>query len=313
MKSRRIVLPVALIVFSFAAGAQQTPPAPAASSSSTTTGKATQDSSKAYISGAVLRAGDGTPVRKATVTLRPVAGTVNAAGTGNGALPPAALGQGQQQQQQGGRGGQQQQGGRGDGPQGGNGPQNQVTTGEDGTFEFLNVNPGQYQVAVDREGYISQEYGQRTWNGRGTPITIASGQRLASLSIQLVPAGTIAGKIVDERGDAVPRAQVQALTYQYQNGVRTLVTSRQEMTNDLGEYRLYWLTSGDYYISASPNTGGFGPGGPGGPRGGPQQAAAATTTNNSGSEESYAATYYPGGTDPETAVSVRVPAAQELR
>jgi hypothetical protein len=174
------------------------------------------------------------------------------------------------------------------------------------------VNPGQYQIAVDREGFISQEYGQRTWNGRGTPITLASGQRVAALAVQLVPTGTIAGKIVDERGDAVPRVQVQALTYQYQNGVRTLVTSRQEMTNDLGEYRLYWLTPGDYYISASPNTGGFGPGGPGGPRGGPPQPAA-TATSNSSSEESYAATYYPGGTDPETAVSVRVPAAQELR
>jgi hypothetical protein len=284
-------------------------------SSTSTSGAAPvlQDPAKASITGIVLKAGAGEPVRSATVTLRPVSGAVNS-GPGNNGQPPQAAfpNQGGQRggQQQGGRGDQQgQRGAGGQGGQGGQGggPQNQVKTGETGSFEFLNVNPGQYQVAVDHEGFISQEYGQRTWNGRGTPITVVAGQKITSLTVQLVPTGTIAGKIVDERGDPMVRVQVQALTYQYQNGIRTLVTSQQERTNDQGEYRLYWLNPGDYYVTATPDAGGFGPG-PGG-RGGPPQPVAAATT----SDEVYAATYYPGGTDPETAVSVRLPAAQEVR
>jgi len=306
MKYRLTAFALALFVFRIVSGAWQNP---SPTNSST---PVVQEAAKASIAGSVLRAGRGDPVRKATVTLRPVAGTVNSV-AGNGQLPQAALPQqgGAQQGQGGQRGGQQ--GGRGGGPQAGGGPgrgggQNQVTTGDDGTFEFLNVTPGQYQIAIDHDGFISQEFGQRSWNGRGTPITLAAGQRMASLTIQLVPTGTIAGRIVDEHGDALPRVQVQALTYEYQNGVRTLVTGRQEMTNDQGDYRLYWLNPGDYFISATPNTGGFGPG-PGGRGGPPTPAVAATAASN----ESYAATYYPGGTDPESAVSVRVPAAQEIR
>jgi hypothetical protein len=293
-----------LPLMSSSSSAQQNSASPPSSSTA-----AAQQADKASISGSVLRAGSGEPVRKATITLRPVAGSVNTGVGGNSQLPQATL---PQLPQQGGRGGQQggrgQQGGNGGGP-GNGGPLNQTTTGEDGSFQILNVNPGQYQVAVDHDGFISQEYGQRTWSGRGTPITLTAGQRVTGLTVQLVPTGTIAGKIIDEHGDPLPRVQVQALSYQYLNGVRTLVSGRQEMTNDQGDYRLYWLNPGDYFISATPNTG-FGPG-PGG-RGGPPQALAAAAAST-GNEESYAATYYPGGTDPESAISVRVPAAQEIR
>ena len=66
--------------------------------------------------------------------------------------------------------------------------------------------------------------------------------------------GTIVGRILDENFEPVTGIQVQSLMYTYQNGTRTLVSERQVQTNDLGEYRLYWLTPGDHFVSAIPNS-----------------------------------------------------------
>ena len=170
--------------------------------------------------------------------------------------------------------------------------------------------------------FITQEYGQRSWvSGSGATLTVAAGQKLTGISVSMVPAGTIAGKVRDETGEAVAGIQVQALSYQYQNdGTKTLVSARQVQTDDLGGYRLYWLTPGDYFISAIPN-------GPGGRRGqaaqnlvGAVQAAGLTqvagllsaVTAGPAVDEAYAPTYFPGGFDPENAVAVNVPPAQEV-
>ena len=198
-----------------------------------------------------------------------------------------------------------------------------MTTGDDGSFTFTDVNAGSYRIRVDRDGFLSQEYGQRSWTGSGVPVTLQAGQTLSAVSFQLVQGGTIIGRILDENFEPVTGIQVQSLMYTYQNGTRTLVSERQVQTNDLGEYRLYWLTPGDHFVSAIPNSrrgglvqaiqgifqGGRG-GGPGG-RGGNVPPVPGSDGNPS--DDAYAATFYPGSIDPETAAPIRVGAATEVR
>src|SRR4026209_3014801 len=83
---------------------------------------------------------------------------------------------------------------------------------------------------------------------------VPAGQTLSAVSFQLVQGGTIIGRILDENFEPVTGIQAQSLMYTYQNGTRTLVSERQVQTNDLGEYRLYWLTPGDHFVSAIPNS-----------------------------------------------------------
>lgn len=281
---------------------------------------------KAKISGIVTKAGSGEPVRKASVTLMPNtggAGQGNRGQQGPGQIPQRGQGGGQQQNQPGeatqAQNGQQNQQGQQRG--GGAGSVRSVTTGDDGSFSFPDIAAGTYRLRVDRDGFLSQEYGQRSWTGTGVPVTVQAGQTLSTVTFQLVQGGTIVGRILDETLEPVTGIQVQALTYRYQNGARSLVSERQVQTNDLGEYRLYWLTPGDHFVSAIPNSrrGGLvqsaqqqfpqrgGRGGGGGPQFPPVPAA------QDGPEETYAATFYPGGIDPETAIPVRVAAASELR
>jgi hypothetical protein len=315
-----------------ASATRQAGPAPQATTNTTNT---TNQTARGKVSGVVTSASSGQPVRKAQVTLMPVnpgnQGQGNQGNRGGGFQGQQNQGnqpgqantpQGQQTQP-----GQQQRGQQGQNPntqnqRGGGGGNNarSVTTGDDGTFSFSDVVPGNYRIRVDRDGFLTQEYGQRSWTGSGVPVTVQAGQALSGIIVQLVQGGTIAGRILDENLEPVTGIQVQALSYIYQNGERTLVSERQVQTNDLGEYRLYWLTPGDHYVTAIPNSRrgglvqaiqqGFQRGGGG--RGGGGNLPPLPGEDGQ-QEESYAATYYPGGIDPETAAPVRVGAATEVR
>jgi len=311
-------------------GAQQTAPRQTTPAQPAAT---TAQPARAKVTGTVNSASSGQPVRKASVTLVP--GNQGNRGQngfggqgGQGLQPGQAPGQANAQPGAQGQPGQTQRGGqqqnnannqnRGGG---GGGGARSVTTGDDGTFTFTDVTAGTYRIRVDRDGFLPQEYGQRSWTGTGIPVTLQPGETLNGVSFQLVQGGTIVGRILDENLEPVAGIQVQSLTYTYQNGTRSLNSERQVQTNDLGEYRLYWLTPGDHYVSAIPgsrrgglvqgNQGGFrgGPGGPGGRGNVPTPPNAADNQP----EVTYASTFYPGGVDPETAAPIRVSAATEVR
>src|ERR1051326_1387514 len=53
-----------------------------------------------------------------------------------------------------------------------NGPESErvlvpVTTDNQGQFHIFGIQPGEYRIAAERDGFIRQEYGQRTPAGRG--------------------------------------------------------------------------------------------------------------------------------------------------
>src|SRR5215471_6882328 len=166
------------------------------------------------------------------------------------------------------------------------------TTG--GQFSFQNLEPGQYRLAATRAGYVRMEYGARSPSRPGLPITLSPGQRLTNIVLQLMPAGTITGRVFDRDGEPLANVNVEGLRYSYLEGQRVMNVVQTARTNDLGEYRLFWLQPGQYFVSAAPpegqrglaiagaidaitaNRGGGGRGGgrgnqDGGQRGGPPQ------------------------------------------
>ena len=48
----------------------------------------------------------------------------------------------------------------------------------------------------------------------------------------------------------MPVARVQVSKLSYQNGRPEIVRQLATYTNDIGEYRLFWITPGSYYVSA---------------------------------------------------------------
>src|SRR2546428_7196786 len=159
---------------------------------------------------------------------------------------------------------------------------------ESGSFEGTDLPGGRYTVAVSKTGFIALSYGQRRPLQAGTPLQLLDGQQLKSIDFRLPRGGAIAGRILDEDGEAMPGATVRVMRYQYLQGDRRLVQAGTAQTDDKGSYRVWGLMPGDYYVTATARGvgglagfgalggldvgGGSGRGGRGGPGGRPPGA-----------------------------------------
>jgi protocatechuate 3,4-dioxygenase beta subunit len=156
-----------------------------------------------------------------------------------------------------------------------------------GRFEFTALAPGTYALAASRDGFDSA-------TARGglklQRVTLAAGEQKNDIVIRLTPFGVVTGRIIDDDGDPVRQIQVQTMVYRYTATGRQLAQHGQATTNDLGEYRIYDLPAGRYYLkAASPESMGGEPAG-----------------------TSYGASYYPGTADAAAAAPIEIAAGQTL-
>lgn len=134
-----------------------------------------------------------------------------------------------------------------------------TSTDAEGRWSFADVPGGSYTIAASRDGYVSMGFGQRGAYGTPTPIVLADNTVAANLDITLPRGGVITGRVTDDRGEGVGFVLVQAMRVRFVEGVRQLVEVRGGLssllagglTDDRGEYRLYGLAPGTYYLSAT--------------------------------------------------------------
>jgi len=178
-------------------------------------------------------------------------------------------------------------------------------TDAQGRYEFKDLPAGRFTINVTKSGYVTMQYGQSRPFEPGRPIELAEAQAMDKVDIALPRGSVLAGRVVDEFGEAVAEADVTAMRLQYQNGRRRLVPSgRNATTNDLGQFRVYGLPPGDYYVSATlRNLDNIMLDVLAGAKG-----AATTPAQRSG----YASTYYPSTPNPAEAQRVTVGVGQEL-
>jgi protocatechuate 3,4-dioxygenase beta subunit len=127
-----------------------------------------------------------------------------------------------------------------------------VMTDGDGRYEIKGLPAETYMINVSKPNYVRASWGAERVEGPGKRIALAEGQVLEKIDVQLSRTGVVTGKVVDEFGDPVTDVFVTAMHYQYIQGSRRLVQAgRGGATNDIGEYRVYGLTPGQYFISAT--------------------------------------------------------------
>lgn len=125
-----------------------------------------------------------------------------------------------------------------------------VSTGANGAFTFRNLAPGRYTISVTRDGFIPQEDRRRGLTVSGLSVTLAAGQTLKDIVLPMLPAPVIIGKVFDPHGEPLAAALVRAYLRQYTPYGIQLKIVRKGMTNDRGEFRLFGLNFGEYFVSA---------------------------------------------------------------
>ena len=209
--------------------------------------------------------------------------------------------------------------------------QKPVKADKNGRFVFAKVPPGAYRIVVNRTtSFVSGPLHENS-------IHANPGESLRDLRIEVTPAASISGRIVDSHGKAAAGAVVRAITASYENGRRILGPSRfgvgivsTALANNRGEYRIDGLRPGQYFLSANSSSnsigsatlgfGGYGIGGFLG-SGGPAWCDANLPAVNSLGISSLPAivagptrapSFFPGVRDPSEAVAINVKASVPL-
>jgi Carboxypeptidase regulatory-like domain len=190
-------------------------------------------------------------------------------------------------------------------------PKVALTDGE-GRFEFRELPASRFTIQVSKSGFVSVQYGQTRPFESGKPIELADKQALDNADVSMPRGSVISGRVVDEFGDALPDVQVTAMRQTWTNGRRRLTPSagRVAQTNDLGQFRIYGLPPGEYYVSASM-------------RGAALEmvemelmmvtaASTAASPTASSPKSGYASTYYPGTPNAAEAQKITLGPGQEM-
>lgn len=157
----------------------------------------------------------------------------------------------------------------------------QGTTGSDGAFRILQVQPGEYRVSAVRTGFLRGTY--------QAAVKVEAAQAMTGIEIRMNPQSVVSGKVVDEDGDPVERAFVSLISAR--GAAARQGQNQAGATNDLGEFRITGVAPGRYFLVV--------------------RREGTYTAPGSMQEYGYPATYYPSARDESSAAPVSVSAGQD--
>jgi Carboxypeptidase regulatory-like domain len=136
-----------------------------------------------------------------------------------------------------------------------------TTTDSEGHFLLKDIVPGRYRFFATRAGFVDQPY-QARGNGQGALLSLKSGETVSDVLFRMTVSGVITGRVTNEEGEAMVRIKVVALRgpseeemdedeAQLTSRTRQLRAVSSAQTDDRGQYRIFGLKPGEYYIKAT--------------------------------------------------------------
>lgn len=135
-------------------------------------------------------------------------------------------------------------------------------TDDAGRFAFPALPAGRYNLTASKRGWVGGSNGAKAVGRPGRSIQLADGARVTA-PLRLARAGVITGTILDANGNPPTGVTVRAMRYNVNPntgerrllafGASTIIASGAAAIgpDERGEYRIYGLAPGEYYLSAS--------------------------------------------------------------
>lgn len=173
-------------------------------------------------------------------------------------------------------------------------------TDGNGRFELTGLPAASYTLTASKDGFVTLQYGQRRPNQPGQPIELPTAATLEGVDLALPRGGVVTGRVLNAEGVPVRNAIVQVLRRRFVYGQRQLAPNvvMPDITDDRGEFRIYGIPPGTYYISTTTAD----------PIRSPRPSGGEDGTIRLGSTT----TFYPGTPSLEAAQQVTVGLAQEV-
>jgi len=120
----------------------------------------------------------------------------------------------------------------------------------DGSFKFEGIPPGTYYLSCTHTGFLLPAVQQAARSPSDGKVVVAATQVVDGVVLRLMPEGVITGRVLED-GVPTSNATVVATHLVLIDGQQRFVPVSRSRTNDLGEYRLFGLAPGRYYLSAT--------------------------------------------------------------
>src|SRR5215469_2904701 len=116
-------------------------------------------------------------------------------------------------------------------------------------FVFDRLDPGSYQIQGGKQGFYTDDRKR----GMQPVVDLAAGDIVKDVIVRLLPLGVISGRIVDEVNDPVRDVEVRLLGVEHYRGREFLNTMGSAVSDDRGEYRIFDIRPGSYFLLAELN------------------------------------------------------------
>jgi hypothetical protein len=115
-----------------------------------------------------------------------------------------------------------------------------------GRFAITGLPAGRYTLTAKKPAYLTAAYGASRPGRAGIEVALAEGQHVTELAIPLWHGAAVSGLVRDALGQPLPNAQISVLR-RSPNGLTPVGSAT---SDDRGQYRVFGLAPGEYFVSA---------------------------------------------------------------